>query len=211
MSKFLLPLTEFNRIYQVAHGVLQGVPDANAGKACTFFATFGAYILNKEYKIPARVVAGAFSFCLSDADEIAFFGKLDNDRLASASDAFHMWIQTETHVVDFMAPIYREAFSDNPTATVLPRKMMQRLLRDEAPSLDALACPGDFRYFPDLDLTQELVDHFFDRPANTDLIQIAIAWFGSRRANQARNFAMRDEKGTATQLTLATTVANGAW
>ncbi|MET3469517.1 hypothetical protein ABIC78_000019 [Novosphingobium sp. 1529] len=211
MSRFLLPLTEYNRVYQVVHGVLLGIPEANAEKACTFFATFGAYVLNREYGIDARVVAGAFSFAMSDAEEIAFFGRIEKDQLVSADDAFHMWVQTKTHVFDFMAPIYREAFAARPGAAPLPRKMMQRRLEDEAPSLDALRQAGDFRYYPNPDLTQELTDHFFDRQLNADLLNVATAWYGKRRARQAPTFAMADEKGTVTHLALANTTANGAW
>jgi hypothetical protein len=211
MSRFLLPLTEFNRVYQVVHGVLLGIPEANAEKACTLFATFGAYVLKREYGIDARVVAGAFSFAMSDGDEVAFFGRIENDQLVSANDAFHMWVQTETHVFDFMAPIYREAFAAKPGPTPLPRKMMQRRLEEEAPGLDALRQAGNFRCYFNPDLTQELVDHFFDRQLNTDLLNVATAWYGKRRARQARTFAMADEKGALTHLALATTIANGAW
>ena len=211
MSKFLLPLSEFNRIYQVAHGVLQGVPGATAEKACLFFAAFGGYVLNQQYKIRTRVVGGTFAFCLGDASEVAIFGKLENGQLVSGPDAFHMWLVTETHIIDFMAPIYREAFADRPMPTSLPRKMMQRRLEEEAASLDAFTRAGDFRYFPDPDLTDRLLDNFLGRPMNADLIQVAAAWYGNRRARQAPTFAMSDEKGGTTRLSLATTVASGAW
>jgi hypothetical protein len=206
-----LPITEYNRVYQVIHGVLLGIPEANAENACTFFATFGAYILKREYGIDARVVAGAFSFAMSDADGIAFFGKIENDQLVSADDAFHMWVQTKTHVFDFMAPIYREAFAASPGAALLPRKMMQRCLEDEAPSLDGLRQAGDFRCHPNPDLTQELLEHFYHRQLNTDLLGVALTWYGEARARQASTFAMADENGAVTYLALANTTANGAW
>ncbi|MET3762216.1 hypothetical protein ABIB28_002770 [Sphingomonas sp. UYEF23] len=122
-----------------------------------------------------------------------------------------MWIQTDTHVIDFMAPIYREAFAEHPAAIELPRRMMQRRHEVEAPSLDDLTRAGDFRHFPDPDLTEELVDHFLGRPINADLIQVATAWYGRRRANQAPTFAMGDKKGSVTRLGLAMTLANGSW
>jgi|EndMetStandDraft_3_1072993.scaffolds.fasta_scaffold01291_9 hypothetical protein len=99
MPEFLFPLSEYNRVYQVAHGVLKGVPDAKAEKACIFFAAFGGFVLNQKYKINARVVGGAFSLCIGEGD-VAVFGRLEDGRLTSALDAFHMWLQTETHVID---------------------------------------------------------------------------------------------------------------
>jgi hypothetical protein len=211
MTKFLLTLSEYNRIYQVAHGVLQGIPDASAGKACLFFAAFGGYVLNQQYKIATQIVAGAFSLCLSDANEVASFGKIENDRLVSGPDAFHMWLQTDTHIIDFMAPIYREAFAGGQTRTIIPRKMMQRHCDEEAESLDALVRAGDFRYFPDPDLSELLLDKFVSRQVNRDVLQVAATWYGNRRTKQAPNFSMLDEKGRITKLSLAKTLATGAW
>ena len=210
MSKFLLTLSEYNRIYQVAHGVLKGVSEATPEKACLFFAAFGGYVLNQKYKIKASVVGGAFTLCLGESD-VAVFGRLNDDQLVSGHDAFHMWLQTETHIIDFMAPIYREAFSKHPAAATLPRKMMQRLVKDEAESPEALKHPGDFRFYPDTELTEQLLDNFLARPVNADLLQIAIAWYGKRRGKQATSFAMADERGRPIRLSLADTAATGSW
>lgn len=43
MKKFLLTLSEYNRIHQVARGVIEGL--GTAQRSCIFFAVFGAYIL----------------------------------------------------------------------------------------------------------------------------------------------------------------------
>lgn len=212
MGKLILPLSEYNRIYQVAHGVLLGVPEATAEKACLYFAAVGGYVLNQCYKIPARIVGGAFCFCLGDdGADVATFGKLEDGKLASGPDAFHVWLQTETHIIDFMAPIYREAFASYPRSAELPRKMMQRRLDEEAPNPDALNRIGDFYVYPDATLTDRLLDGFLGKQVNEDLLRIAMAWYGRRRAKQAPNFAMQNEKGQVVRLSLATRVANGAW
>jgi hypothetical protein len=208
MPKFLFPLGEYNRIYQVAHGVLKGVPEAAAEKACLFFASFGGYVLNQSYKINARVVGGAFTICLGEGD-VAVFGKLEEGQLESGPDAFHMWLQTETHIVDFMAPIYREAFIGQHAA--VPRKMMQRQLKEEAASPDVLKGPGDFRYYPNPELTDQLLNGFLGRRVNADLLNVAIAWYGKHRSKQASTFAMRDENGEVSRLSLPDTIALGSW
>lgn len=120
-----------------------------------------------------------------------------------------MWLQTETHIIDFMAPIYREAF-DNAYPS-LPRKMMQRLLKDEAPNPEALKQSGDFRYYPNPELTDQLLDGFLAREVNSDLLQVAIAWYGNHRSKQVPTFAMRDEKGAPFQLSLPAASALGSW
>lgn len=211
MAKFLLPLSDYNRVYQVAHGVIRDVRTAE--KACIFFATFGALVLNKHYKIPARVVAGAFGFCVNGGarPDVAFFGRQDNGLLSSDGDGFHMWIQTQTHLIDFMAPIFPEAFAADGATFATPRKMLQRPLAEEASKLDGLASPGDFYAMPDPDLTQELVDGFFDRPGDTDLIAVADTWYGKRTGKQKSSVMMGDDRGKPFQLTLPRTIATGAW
>lgn len=208
-GRFLMPLSEYNRIYQVAHGTIGDVGDAQ--RACMFFNAFGAYVLSKHYKIPARVVAGAFGLCVSDRPDVAFFGHHTDNRLSSSSDGFHMWVQTETHIVDFMAPIFPEVFGGLLPDRQLPRKMLQRLIATEAAGASSLVATGDFVTFPDPDLTDQLVDNFFKRPANGDLMMVAEAWFGSRRAKQKRSFSMQNDLGEVYELALPATVATGAW
>jgi hypothetical protein len=106
--------------------------------------TFGAYVLNKHYKTPARAVAAAFALCVGDGPDVAFFGEKNNGRLGSSEDRFHMWIQRKTHIVDFMAPIFPppEVFAGIRTGVSIPRKMLQRPIstEDAAPYNPALQC-----------------------------------------------------------------------
>lgn len=209
MKKFLITLNEYNRIYQIARGVVEGV--ATAERSCIFFTSFGAYILSKHYKIPARAVAGGFALCISDEPKVAFFGKDEGGRISWASDGFHMWVQTQTHIIDFMTPIFPETFAGAMPGTVIPRKMLQRPIATEATSLDGLQAMGDFITLPDPDLTESLIDNFLKRPANTDLLLIAERWFGSPRAKQPESFAMMNDLGEVHKLTLPPSVAAGSW
>ena len=106
MKKFLLTLSEYNRIHQVARGVIEGL--GTAERSCIFFAVFGAYILETRYKIPATAVAGNLALCVADGPKVAFFCRDEGGRIVADSDGFHMWVQTVTHIIDFMAPIFPE-------------------------------------------------------------------------------------------------------
>jgi len=207
MSRYLIPLSDYNRVYQVAHGVSRVV--GGSEKGCIFFACAGALILNKQYRIKASVVAGAFAFCANETPEIAFFGEQHGSTLTSSEDGFHMWIQTEAHIIDFMAPIFPEAFADR--GLTVPRKMLQRPLSTEAASLDALKTPGDFYAMPHPELTDRLLDRFLSRPSSGDLLQVAETWFGNRRKPQVKSLKMGDSAGDRYTLTLPTTVASGSW
>jgi Protein of unknown function (DUF2026) len=206
MTRFLVPLSDYNRIHQVAHGVAKAF--GGAEKGCVFFAICGAYILEKHYRIAARPVAGGFALQISDA-EIAFFGEDRGDHIVTSADGFHMWVQTETHVIDFMAPIFTETFAER--QITVPRRMFQRPINSEASSLASLDKTGDFFTFGDAELTHTLLLNFLSRPGRGDLVEVVDTWFGSRRKPQKKTIQMGDDGGEIYNLSLASTAATGAW
>lgn len=208
MSKFLLPMAEFNRIHQVIHGAIRA--EGNPGQACTFFACIGALILNKHYGMKARAVAGGFAMCVEPEKNI-FFGRDAGGRIELDTDAFHMWIQTPTHIIDFMSPLFHEAFSEVQSEVSIPRKMFQKRHEDEAASLDDLNRPGDFYVLPDTELTERLIDSILERTLNRDFFHIVDCWFGKRRCKQRPTMAIASNDGVIRELRLPATVARGAW
>ncbi|MBE1723487.1 DUF2026 family protein [Bombella apis] len=209
MKKFLLTLSEYNRIHQVARGVIEGL--GTAERSCIFFAVFGAYILETRYKIPATAVAGNLAICISDEPKVAFFGRNEGGQIVADSDGFHMWVQTDTHIIDFMAPIFPESFAGTTGDTVIPRKMLQRPNATEAYDLDSLNAIGDFITLPSRELTHTLLEKFGKRPANSDLIHVAETWFGKPKGKQLATFAMINDLGEVTNLKLPANVATGSW
>ena len=208
MSKFALPMSDFNRVHQVVHGTIKD--EGNPAKGCTLFACIGALILNKHYKIPARAVAGGFAMCV-EPEKNMFFGRDGGGAFEFDEDGFHMWVQTETHIFDFMSPLYQEAFQNVQQDVVIPRRMFQKRVADEAANLDALSKPGDFYSMPDPDLSERLIDRILERPLNTDIIQIADTWFGTRRGRQRPSLTIESNNGIVRELTLPNTLARGAW
>lgn len=208
MSKFLLPLSEFNRLHQVIHGAIRA--EGNPGRACTLFACIGALILNKHYGMKARAVAGGFAMCVEPGKNL-FFGRDAGGRIELDTDAFHMWIQTPTHIIDFMSPLFHEAFEEVQSDVIIPRKMFQKRHEDEAPSLDDLNQPGDFYVMPDTDLTERLIDSILERDINRDFFHIVDQWFGKRRSKQRPTMTIGSNDGIIRELSFPETVARGAW
>jgi hypothetical protein len=208
MSNFLFPMSEFNRIHQVIHGTIKD--EGNPRKACTLFACIGALILNKHYGIKASAVAGGFAMCVAPERNM-LFGRDGGGRVEIDEDGFHMWVQTETHVIDFMSPLYDEAFRDVQQEMTIPRRMLQKRLDREAASLDELKKPGDFYAMADPDLSERLIDSLLNRSLNTDIIQIADQWFGSRRGRQRPLMTIGGNDGIVRELRLPNTLARGAW
>jgi len=209
MKKFLIPLSDYNRIHKVGYGVIEQM--SNVEKSCVFFSIFGAYMLNKLYKVEARAVAGIFSLCINDQPTVASFGKFENDYITSDTDGFHMWVQTKHHIIDFMAPVFPQTFAPQLEGEILPSKMFQRLQATEAQSPDELRERGDFITYPNLELSHKLIERFFDRNDTGDLIHVAEVWFGKRRGKTNKHFAMQNDLGEVYNLSLPKTVINGSW
>ena len=206
--KLQLTLPEYNRIYEIIYSVLEG--RANAPFACMFFAAAGALILNKHYKIPARTVAGAFLLCADPAPSVISIAKNEDGMVTSGRDGFHMWVQTETHVIDFMAPVFNEAIKGKGYPGTVPRKMFQRPLSLEAVSIDELHAPGDYFTMPNIDLTDELVDSLFDRPAKVDLLNAVDRWF-KKYPKKLDDLSLLNDLGEVHRLILSAPRISGAW
>lgn len=204
-----MTMSEYNRIHQVAHGVLKSV--GRPEKNCKFFACFGAIVLSQHYKIPATAVAGGFAICVDASPKVACFGHDEDGRISTSKSGFHMWVETDTHIVDFMAPIFSEAFTDAEMTTPIPRRMLQRPRTTEAGSLSELTKPGAFCTLPHPDMTKAIIDEFLDHTRNTDLLMIANSWYGGPRRKQKRAMTIQNNFGENIDLSLAATKATGAW
>lgn len=207
-AKLLLTLPEYRRIYEVIYSVLEG--RANTPFACMFFAAAGALILNKHYRIPARAVAGAFLLCTDPAPSVISIAKNDDGVVTSDRNGFHMWVQTKTHVIDFMSPIFNEAVKGKGYPGTVPRRMFQRPLSAEVESIEQLRTPGDYFTIPDIELTSELIDSLYDRPANVDLLNAVERWF-KKYPKKLDELSLVNDLGEIYKLTLRAPAISGAW
>lgn len=206
--KLQLTLPEYRRIYEVIYSVLDS--RANTAYACTFFAIVGAFILKEHYKIPARPVAGAFLLCVDPTPSVISIAKNEGGMVTSDIDGFHVWVQTETHMIDFMAPIFEESLKGKGFPHTVPRKMFQRPLATEAEAIDKLENPGDYFTLPNIELTNERVQSFMDRPANIDLLSAANRWF-RKYPKKLDDLSLMNELGKMERLTLRAPPISGAW
>lgn len=208
MKKFILTLPEYDRIFKTIYSVLEG--RANTPKACLFFASAGALILNKYYKIPASAVGGAFMLCTESVPSVLVFGKIVDGILVSDSEGFHFWIQTESHVIDFMAPIFGKSIDSKGFNKPIPRKMFQRSINDEAVSPNDLSATGDYYTSPNPELTDEMIDKFLGRHFNTDLLLACDSWF-KKHPKKMEDMSLGDDTGRIHKLQLSGPSLTGAW
>lgn len=206
--KLQLTLPEYRRIYEVIYSVLDG--RADTPYACTFFAITGAFILKEHYKIAARPVAGGFLLCVDPTPSVLSIAKNEDGMITSALDGFHVWVQTETHVIDFMAPIFEESAKGKGSPRPVPRKMFQRPFSTESESIDALRAPGDYFTLPNIELTNERVQSFMNRPSRMDLLEAANRWF-KKYPKKLDDLSLMDDLGNIHQLKLSAPPISGAW
>ncbi len=207
-AKLHLTLPEYGRIYEVIYSVLEG--RANTPFACMFFATAGALILDKHYKIPARPVAGGFLLCVDPTPSVISIAKNEDGLISSDIDGYHMWVQTQTHAIDFMAPIFNESIKGKGFSFTVPRKMFQRPLSTESESIDALRAPGNYFTLPNIELTNERVQSFMDRPSHMDLLNAVDRWF-KKYPKKLDNLSLLNDLGEVAKLTLNAPPISGAW
>lgn len=199
---------EYDRIYEVIYSVLEGW--ANTPFACMFFATAGALILNKHYKISARPVAGGFLLCADSTPSVISIAKNENGLISSDIDGYHMWVQTQTRVIDFMAPIFNESIKGKGHSFTVPRKMFQRPLSTESESIDAISIPGDYFTLPNIELTNERIQSFMDRTSHMDLLNAVDRWF-KKHPKKLDDLSLLNDLGEVAKLTLNAPPISGAW
>lgn len=206
--RHILTLPHYKRIFGTIYSILKG--RADTPHACLFFAAAGALILNKYYKIPARAVGGSFILCTDADPSVIVFGEVVDGVLESNGNGFHFWVQTEHHIIDFMAPIYGDGTKNYGATKHVDRKMFSKEITSEANSPNDLVVPGDYFTNPNLELTEELIDNFLDRHVNTDLLQACDQWF-EKYPKKMRDISLKDETGSVHEVRFKFPTIIGAW
>ena len=75
----LLPLPDYQRIYQITYSVLEASEIAITHRACIFFASVGALILRDQYSLPATISAGCMALMVDEQGAVT--GRYDKEYL----------------------------------------------------------------------------------------------------------------------------------
>jgi hypothetical protein len=205
--QLVTPLTadEYERICQVIHAVLEGC--VKTPRACMFFAIAGSLILSKHHGIDSRPVAGAFILCVDETPSVISVGKNERNTVSWDKNNFHMWVQMEHYVIDFIAPIFRESLQGN---LDVPRRMFQRRHDTERSSVADIAVPGDFYTLPDPELSNYFVDEFMARPNHVDLLLAMDVWYKPHPTPLAK-MALLGNFGKVEPLKIVAPAVHGVW
>jgi hypothetical protein len=110
---------------------------------------------------------GAAFFRINDAaDSVLSFAAInENGSCTSNPDAFHCWVETHDHVIDFTSPVYQKYFDKMGININLPNKMFQKRKIDMSSSWQELLREGDYFVQGDEKLTAYLCAKALKTPA----------------------------------------------
>lgn len=207
-----IPLPDYQRIFRVLKSVFDGA-GVNAAHPSIFFSVVGAHLIEQFYKKRCQPVAGAAFYKLDDgAKTILTFADREaaNDVLSSAK-GFHCWTFCEGHIIDFMAPLFRESLQASGGAGNCSRKMFQKPLPSMADSPLLMQAPGDFFLLPNVELTRQILDEFMSKEENTRAVTMCAHWYKKPPKAIPRQVSVRSGNDTATQMTLSDMSLTGVW
>lgn len=204
----LLPLPDYQRIYEVVYSVLHATEVAMTHRACLLFATAGTLLLRDTYRLPATLSAGCMAMMINEPSaDVAVYGRLD-DVGQSDSNAFHAWVECDGWLIDFMAPIMGVAMREDGYTRPVPRQMLQKRLADGKSSVGEIQHAGEFYLQHDRALTESLLDR---QPIGvSDLIEVCKTWH-RRPPKPLKELMMGDSHGQPKRLVACAPSITGVW
>lgn len=205
----LLPLSDYQRIYQVIHSVLDASEIAVTHRACIFFATVGTVILRDHYRLSATISAGCLALMVNEEKaSVLVYGREENGVYVNDEDGFHAWVECDGWLIDFMAPIMGVGVREDGRDWDIPRRMLQKPLRDRKASLREIQYLGEFFIDHDRSLAESIIDSQSVQFA--DLMKVCLAWF-RRPPKPLKAIAMADSQGPTKRLVVRAPSIDGVW
>jgi hypothetical protein len=207
-----IPFPDYQRIFRVLKAVFDGA-NADPEQASVFFSVAGAFLMQQVYKRRCQPVAGEAFFRVDDADEtILSFGERDRHHDDNnAEKDFHCWILCEGHVIDFMAPLFRESLHQIGIPGNSSRKMFQKPLGAMSDSPLLMRKPGDFYMLPDVDLTRKTLAEVSLRKDTQDLLDTCLRWYRKPPQKMPSTMVMGRGDGGAVEMKLSGLSLTGVW
>lgn len=201
----LIKQSDYHRIYRVINSLLIN-ENADPATACMYFSTFGAFILQQQYKIKAVPKGGLAAYNLGGT--LLLFGDHREDGyVTGAGENFHCWVEADGWAIDFMAP----AFSQSARHLSVPSKMFQRPLSEMAGSINDLNQSGDFFYKPEPEAMGRRFADWHKQGMIGDLASIGAGWFRKSPKQMQSSISVSDSNGKSRTIPLVGNTLVGVW
>jgi len=211
-EKSTVTQSEFNLISTAIQALL--IKTAHTKKleaSCIHFASFGAAIMKHQLNISCRTVAGAWFLHHPDGQRVLGFGKKEGDNIRTKKTGFHMWVQTKTHIIDFMSPLYPEIFSEAHSAAPIQRRMLQIPLEDDAQNKEDFNQGDPLMALPDARLTRVLGEGLAKDIGSEDLIKALLRWWPNLQKQPYSSLVLATNRGERLEILPTGHQANGIW
>lgn len=203
-----ISFVEYEKIFRILHAV-EGYLGRGSRPDCQFYNIVGSYILSEVYKISAFPVAGAALLKVSnDNSHILAFADTDKEFIQSDSKHFHCWIETPTHFLDFISPLYDE-YSEGPkTARNL---MFQKTIHSMSESIEAFSKAGDFIFLRNIELTKAQIPKYTKSQIFQDALYLARSWAQGSKNKLMQSTWLMTEDGEKVKLPISRIELTGSW
>jgi hypothetical protein len=211
-KRHAITLPEYERAFRIIHSVSRSLDD-RPGASCLFYNTVGALLLEESLGIRALPVVGAAFFRLDDYLGTGLsFAKINDDGTCEGTEEhFHCWIETENHIIDFTAPVYREYLEKAGVKVDIPRKMFQKQKLEMSPSQQELRRSGDYFVVPNRHLSAVSLKKAQQSPAVGDLARVCLEWFKRPPKSIPNSLVIMNDLGEKTNIQLTKLAIVGAW
>jgi hypothetical protein len=205
----LLPLPDYQRIYQVINSVLDASEIAVTHRACIFFAAVGMMILRNHYRLPAMISVGCMALMVDEQNaNVVVYGREEDGVFLSDKDAFHAWVECDGWLIDFMAPIMGVAMREDGRDWHVPSRMLQKRLTDGKASMSDIQHVGEFYVGHDRLLAESLIEN--QSVQFGDLMNVCLTWF-RRPPRLLKKIALADSHSPTKTLVVRAPSIDGVW
>jgi len=205
----LLPLPDYQRIFQVIYTVLNASGIAATHRSCIFFAVAGTLILRKYYDLPATISAGCMALMVDEKSaNVVVYGREEDGAFVNDSQAFHAWVECNGWLIDFMAPIMGIATREDGYDFHVPSRMLQKRLENGKARLGEIQRVGEFFISHESSIAESVIDA--QSIQFKDLLNICLTWY-RRPPRPLAGISMADSHGPTKVLTLRAPSINGVW
>lgn len=218
-----LSFSAYQRLHNVIHSLSNNFSHGAVG-SCVFFSITGAALMHKHYQLDAKVVCGGGAIMLDKKTDktLSWFVKQPDGTITTGIEGFHAWILCEGWFIDLTAPNYHEAVVEltlqkskdddkSITSIKVPRMMMQKPIHETELELDNLKKSGECSFYPDPQLTTEVIDNAFEQVKLGDVINIAFSWHKPVPYKMTPSITITDNYGEVQTINLIKRELVGKW
>ncbi|MEP2784719.1 MAG: DUF2026 family protein [Pseudoruegeria sp.] len=203
---------DFNLLSTAIQGLLLKTSFAKSQEEYSvLFSILGAVIMKGKLGIPCRPVVGDWYIHHPNGEIVLGIGKVIGKPAEPKSAGFHAWIQTETHIIDLMSPMYPEIFSAANSLSPVPRKMLQVPRTDDAKNWEEFQQGVPLMANPNVELSKTLLGEVANDQDCEGLAGALLHWWPKLIADSKAILAFYPVRGDGLAIAHTGHKAVGGW